>query len=107
MEAYSEPTVLQRVPRAVRETLERGDKSGKRLSDDQVLAVAEGLLRCGIGRADCLGWMAKLIRHKLGVGDYASPPEGLVADALAYRLAQDRAAEIVDAVRTRFRELAA
>lgn len=98
-QAYNwNPTALERLPKTIRDVLGRGDKDGKMLSPEQREAVADGLLRCGIQKGENVGWMCKLIRHKLGVGNYPVPPSKLAEGRVAYQLAQDRAKEIIDAV---------
>lgn len=92
------PTAMERLPKTVSDVLSRGDKDGKCLSAVQREAVADGLLRSGIQKGENLGWMCKMIRHKLGVGNYPPPPARLAEERVAYELAQARAQEIIDAV---------
>lgn len=92
------PTAMERLPKTVSELLDRGDKTGKCLSREQREAVAEGLLKSGVHKAINLKWMALLVRYRLGVGNYPTPPSSLAEEALGYKLAQGRADEIVQDV---------
>lgn len=92
-------TRTDELPAAAREVLLARDRHGVTLSARKRELIADGLLSSGITGAPALKWMAKLVRHHLGMQDYPSPPQALTRLPFALRMATERAAAIAARVR--------